>query len=86
MKKITFAPHAFDDFDKWDVEHPKVFNRIKELIRDIQQNPFKGIGKSEPLKHQYKGCWSRRITEEHRLIYRVETAAIIIISCKGHYQ
>ncbi|MCU0468061.1 MAG: Txe/YoeB family addiction module toxin [Arcicella sp.] len=59
--------------------------RIRELIESISREPFKGIGKPEPLKHEFKGCWSRRITDEHRLIYKVFSENILIISCKGHY-
>lgn len=85
MRAIAFAPSAKEDFNKWKVQHPQTFARIIELIQDIQRSPFKGIGKPEPLRHQYKGYWSRRITQGHRLVYRVETQSIIIFSCRGHY-
>lgn len=85
MKKISFAPVAFDDFSNWATEQPKIFNKIKEIIRDIRRNPFTGIAKPEPLRQEYQGCWSRRITDKHRLIYRVETDTLVILGCKDHY-
>jgi toxin YoeB len=63
----------------------KNYNKIIDLLEAIQSHPFKGIGKPEPLKHQLKGCWSRRITEADRLIYQVTPEAIIVISCRFHY-
>ena len=85
MRTVDFAPIAKQEFDKWKEQDPKIFARIMELIRDIQRSPFKGIGKPEPLRHQYKGYWSRRITQEHRLVYQVYSHSIIIYSCRGHY-
>ena len=66
-------------------ETEKYFERIKELIENIQTSPFSGIGKPEPLKYDYPSCWSRRITRKDRIIYRVERKSIIIISILGHY-
>jgi len=63
----------------------KIYNKIIDLIHATQVEPFKGLGKPEPLKHQLKGFWSRRINKEHRLIYQVNPDSIIIISCKFHY-
>lgn len=63
----------------------KMLKRINQLVKDIRRNPFEGIGKPEPLKGNLTGFWSRRIDDEHRLVYMVEDNGIIIISCKGHY-
>jgi toxin YoeB len=63
-----------------------MFKRINQLIKDIDRAPFDGIGKSEPLKHEYQGYWSRRIDEKNRLIYRVENDTIIIAQCRTHYE
>ena len=62
-----------------------MLKRINQLIKDIKRNPFEGIGKPEPLKENLTGFWSRRIDEEHRIVYAVEEESVIIISCKGHY-
>ncbi|MDQ3179258.1 MAG: Txe/YoeB family addiction module toxin [Acidobacteriota bacterium] len=60
--------------------------KIKALIKDIGRNPFAGIGKPEPLRHELKGLWSRRITDEHRLVYKVSDEEILIYSCRFHYE
>lgn len=78
-------PEAFGDFNHWARENNKIYARIVELIKDIGRNPFSGIGKPEPLKHELKGLWSRRITDEHRLVYKVNDEEVIIYSCKFHY-
>ncbi|WP_082727289.1 Txe/YoeB family addiction module toxin [Nostoc sp. NIES-3756] len=67
------------------MEDKKVFKKILDLVKDIQRDPFSGIGKPEPLKYELQGYWSRRITEEHRLVYKVEEDLLIILSCKYHY-
>lgn len=83
--QINFTKIAFDEFVDWAVDNIKIFQRIRDLIESISREPFKGIGKPEPLKYEFKGCWSRRITDEHRLIYKVSNDNILILSCKGHY-
>ncbi|MBK9250203.1 MAG: Txe/YoeB family addiction module toxin [Ignavibacteria bacterium] len=85
MRKVEFEPHAFNDFIEWSSLDPKLFVRISELITHIQRSPFVGIGKPEPLKFQWKGYWSRRINDEHRLVYSIMDDSIIIASCKFHY-
>lgn len=85
MRKIAFEKNAFEDFIDWSNSDKKIYKRIVSLILDILRQPFTGIGKPEPLKHELKGYWSRRINEEHRLVYKVETETITIISCKYHY-
>jgi toxin YoeB len=86
MKRIIFEQTPFDDYADWGIYNRNVFKRIYELLKDIRRQPFEGIGKPEPLKHNLAGYWSRRITEEHRLVYRVTTEGdILVISVKGHY-
>ncbi|MDR3334934.1 MAG: Txe/YoeB family addiction module toxin [Treponema sp.] len=78
--------NAFAAFNDWLDTDKNVFKKIRSLIKDIEQTPFKGLGKPEPLKHNLSGYWSRRITEEHRLVYKIENNTIIIVSCKYHYE
>ncbi|NEO30529.1 MAG: Txe/YoeB family addiction module toxin [Symploca sp. SIO3C6] len=85
MKNITFAPEAFEQFNGWAVQDKKIQRKIITLINDILRQPFTGLGKPEPLKYELKGYWSRRITDEHRLVYTVTEAEIIILSCRFHY-
>ncbi len=85
MRKVTFHVDAFTDFTTWAREDVGVFEKLRRLIIETAREPFIGIGKPEPLKHEFKGCWSRRITGEHRLVYRVTEEAIIIVSCRYHY-
>ncbi len=83
---VAFYIKAFDDFYEWESTDKKVFKRIKELIKDITRNPFEGIGKPEPLKHELSGYWSRRITDEHRIVYKIIDNTLYILSCKEHYK
>ncbi|NJK75914.1 MAG: Txe/YoeB family addiction module toxin [Microcoleus sp. SU_5_6] len=85
MKNITFDPEAFEQFNDWAAQDKKVHRKIITLINDILRQPFAGLGKPEPLKHELSGYWSRRITDEHRLIYAVTDSEIIILSCRFHY-
>jgi toxin YoeB len=85
MRKIVFSKYALEQLDDWKATHPKMAYKIVALITDITENPFTGIGKPEPLKHELKGKWSRRITREHRLVYEVTDTEIRIFSCKFHY-
>lgn len=85
MRRVTFDSEAFDQFTDWATQDKRVYDRIINLINDTMRSPFKGIGKPEPLKHNLRGCWSRRITSKHRLIYKVNDAEIIILSCNSHY-
>ena len=86
MKNITFTNNSYQDFMDWAVINKKIFIRIDQLIKSIGRTPFKGIGKPEPLKHQLSGFWSRRINDEHRLVYRVtKDGEIEIASCRNHY-
>lgn len=83
---VDFYAKALDDFYEWESTDKKIFKRIKELIKDITRNSFEGIGKPEPLKHELSGYWSRRITDEHRLVYKISDNTIYILSCKEHYK
>ncbi len=83
MRRIAFLPQAFEDFHQWRTENPKVYDKIFELIKDILRQPFSGLGKPEPLKHDFKGLWSRRITKEHRLVYKVTQEENVIVACKS---
>jgi len=85
MRKVLFEKNAYNDFNKWETTNSKIYEKIQELIRDILKNPHKGLGMPEPLKYELKGYWSRRISKEHRLVYRVTNKEVIIISCKYHY-
>jgi toxin YoeB len=77
---VSFTGEAFRDFCAWAAADRRVFQKIKDLIVAVSRDPFKGIGKPEPLKHQLSGYWSRRITEEDRLVYMVADDTIQIIS------
>ena len=83
---IAFYKTAYEDYNDWEAADKKIFRRIKDLIKDISRNPFAGIGKPEPLKHELSGYWSRRINDEHRLVYKVTDNTIYILSCKEHYK
>ena len=85
MREIKFTTIAFSQLEQWQLEDKKVFIRIEKLLDYIQTNPFTGIGKPEPLKFELSGYWSRRITKQDRLIYKITTNEIIVISCKYHY-
>ena len=83
--KVVFEKTAFEDFQSWASADKKIFAKIVSLIKEIERTPFQGIGKPEPLKHELAGYWSRRITDEHRLVYKADKTAIYVISCKYHY-
>lgn len=85
MKSLEFDPRAFEDLAWWIEQDRKTALRIMRLIENIQQAPFEGLGKPEPLKHDLKGLWSRRIDREHRLVYEVREDKIRILACRFHY-
>jgi len=85
MSRVAFEGNSFEHLFDWANANPKKLLKILELIESARRSPFQGIGKPEPLKHDLKGCWSRRIDDEHRLVYTVSDDAITIISCKYHY-
>jgi toxin YoeB len=82
---VAFTEEAFETFLEWQKTDKQTFRKIIALITDTCREPFTGLGKPEPLKHDLSGCWSRRITDEHRLVYTVEQDTVKIISCKYHY-
>ncbi len=85
MRKLIFAPQAWEDYLYWQQHDRKKLTRINTLIQAIQRDPFCGPGKPEALKHALSGYWSRRIDQEHRLIYGVSDDAIFILQCRYHY-
>jgi len=82
---LEFDTAAFEDLAWWIQQDRNKALRVVNLIKDVQREPFKGIGKPEPLRHEFKGCWSRRIDQEHRLIYQVTEDKIRILACRYHY-
>lgn len=84
---VFFANSAWQQYLHWQNEDHKIVARINELVKAIQRDPFKGIGKPEPLRQNLKGYWSRRITKEHRLVYRIKAdpKRVEILTCKFHY-
>ena len=82
---VSFTENAWEDYLYWQNIDKKIVKRINELIKDIKRNPFEGIGKPEGLKYDLSGKWSRRINDEHRLVYQVENNNLIIYTCKYHY-
>lgn len=84
MKK-TFSTKAWEDYLYWQATDKAVLKRINTLIKDIDRHPFEGIGQPEPLKHNWSGYWSRRIDQEHRLVYEIADDTILIAQCRFHY-
>lgn len=82
---LILTPEAEDDLRYWQKFNPKIYAKIKTLIRAVLSDPYSGIGKPEPLKYQYSGCWSRRIDQQYRLVYRVDDACVTILQCRYHY-
>jgi toxin YoeB len=87
--KIVWTPNAWEEYLYWQKTDQKILQAINDLIKDIQRQPFKGLGKPEPLKHAFKGFWSRRINQEDRLVYRVSgngaAQQVEIVQCRYHY-
>lgn len=83
--KITFHALAWEDYLYWQDTDAKLLRKLNALIKDCSRTPFSGIGKPEPLKNELKGWWSRRIDQEHRLIYRVRDDVLEISQCRYHY-
>ena len=82
---LLFTKESWEDYIYWQKIDKKILKRINLLIKDTKRHPYTGIGKPEPLKYELKGCWSRRINDEHRLVYEVEDKILKIISCQFHY-
>lgn len=83
--RLVFTSRSWDDYLYWQKNDKRMVRRINDLIKDIQREPFEGIGKPEPLKHQLQGLWSRRIDSEHRLVYEIAEDELRIIACRYHY-
>jgi toxin YoeB len=83
--RLVFDPNALQDLRHWiDTDRRKAL-KIIDLIEAVLKSPFDGIGKPEPLKFELAGCWSRRIDQEHRLVYKVDKSELIILACRYHY-
>ncbi len=82
---MEFDPSAFEDLGWWIKQDRKKALRIIKLLKEVQRTPFEGTGKPEPLKHELAGCWSRRIDQEHRLVYEVKEDKIRVLACRYHY-
>jgi toxin YoeB len=85
LRSLEFDQAGFEDLAWWIEKDRKMAQRIVRLIQAVQRDPFTGIGKPEPLKHELAGCWSRRINDEHRLVYQVLEGKIRILACRYHY-
>jgi len=85
VNRLIFADQAWDDYIHWQANDQKIVKRINLLIKDIKREPFSGIGEPEPLKYNWSGYWSRRITLEHRLVYKVTDQMSLIAQCRYHY-
>lgn len=83
--KIVFSSQGWDDYLHWQHTDKKLLKRINDLIKEIVRTPFEGTGKPEPLRHALGGYWSRRINDEHRLVYKVEGDAVLIAQARYHY-
>ena len=82
---LIFSDKAWEEYMYWQNIDKQILKKINQLIRDIKREPFEGIGKPEPLKYELSGFWSRRISDEHRLVYEVSESYIAIVSCRFHY-
>ena len=85
MSKFLFTEDAWEDYLYWQTQDKKILKRIDQLLQDIERNGYNGIGKPEPLRGDLSGFWSRRIDDEHRIVYRVTEDRVEIIQCRGHY-
>ena len=83
--RLTFADEAWDDYLHWQKHDKRMVERINKLIGETQREPFTGIGKPEPLKHALSGYWSRRITDEHRMVYKIEADALLVAQLRYRY-
>ena len=83
--KLIFSEHAWGDCLYWQRTDRKILERINNLIKEIQRSPFEGTGKPEPLRHGLSGYWSRRITDEHRIVYKVEKDSLLLAQLRYHY-
>jgi toxin YoeB len=82
----VFTPHAWEDYLHWQTADRAILKRINRLVEDVRRDPFAGVGKPEQLKHALAGAWSRRITDEHRLVYLVDGDDVVILQARFHYR
>ena len=83
--KLLWEERAWGDYLYWQMQDRKTLKRINDLLKDVQRNAYEGIGKPEPLRENLSGCWSRRIDETNRLVYRIEDGSLYFLACRGHY-
>ena len=83
--KLIFHPNAWEDYLFWQQCDKQILKRLNQLIKDTLRNPYEGIGKPEPLKYQLGNCWSRRINQEHRFVYRISNNELHVLACHYHY-
>lgn len=83
--EIVFIEQAWEDYLYWQAHDKKILKKINKLLKEIDRNPFEGIGAPEPLKHNLSGYWSRRISLEHRLVYRIKDSQLVVVQCRYHY-
>ena len=83
--KVSFSDRGWEEYQHWQETDRRMLRRVNQLIKDIMRSPYDGIGKPETLRHQLAGFWSRRIDDEHRLVYRVTETTVEIVSCRYHY-
>jgi toxin YoeB len=83
--RLAFTPNGWQDYTYWQSADRATLKRINRLIEDVLRDPFEGIGKPEPLRHALTGTWSRRISEEHRLVYLIDRDDIVILQARYHY-
>lgn len=83
--KLIFSDAAWEDYLYWQTQDKRMVVRINKLIKEVQREPFVGIGKPEPLKHALAGYWSRRFTDEHRMVYKVEGDSMLLAQLRYHY-
>ena len=86
MKQISFDANGWDDYTHWQSHDKIILKRINLLIKEILRTPFSGTGKPEPLKGDFSGFWSRRINDEHRLVYAVQSDRVVVVQCRYHYR
>jgi len=85
MRRLVFTPHGWEDYCHWQTTDRATVKRINRLLTDVLRDPARGIGKPEPLRHVLAGCWSRRIGEEHRLVYLVDGDDVVVLQARYHY-
>ena len=83
--RLIFAEKAWEDYIYWQRTDKKILKRINTLIKEVKREPFEGLGKPEPLKHALSGYWSRRINDEHRMVYKIQSDSLLIAQLRYHY-